>query len=155
MPFEFIQIPANGQGGAKEELNKLLRSGRIASVKKEFVSNGEDSFWAFCISAEQRDPLPRREPQQQHPDEPEQQYRVPHCPQLRPVGMDVPAESRGLNRPPSRSGLHGGSDKAHQGPPAASRPVDSGSEVAGGPPPLGGGGCLGSAETGCPLPSRC
>ena len=49
MAFEFIQIPANGQGSAKEELNKLLRGGRIASVKKEFVSNGEDSFWAFCI----------------------------------------------------------------------------------------------------------
>ena len=49
MPFEFIQIPANGQGSAKEELNKLLRGGRIASVKKEFVSNGDDSFWAFCI----------------------------------------------------------------------------------------------------------
>jgi superfamily II DNA helicase RecQ len=49
MPFEFIQIPANGQGSAKEELNKLLRGGRIASVRKEFVCNGEDSFWAFCI----------------------------------------------------------------------------------------------------------
>jgi superfamily II DNA helicase RecQ len=49
MPFEFIQIPANGQGSAKEELNKLLRNGRIASVRKEFVSHGEDSFWAFCV----------------------------------------------------------------------------------------------------------
>jgi superfamily II DNA helicase RecQ len=49
MAFEFIQIPANGQGSAKEELNKLLRGGRIASVRKEFVSNGEDSFWAFCV----------------------------------------------------------------------------------------------------------
>ena len=49
MPFEFMQIPANGQGSAKEELNKLLRGGRIASVRKEFVPNGEDSFWAFCI----------------------------------------------------------------------------------------------------------
>lgn len=49
MPFEFIQIPANGQGSAKEELNRLLRGGRIASVRKEFVPNGEDSFWAFCI----------------------------------------------------------------------------------------------------------
>ena len=49
MAFEFIQIPANGQGSAKEELNKLLRNGRIASVRKEFVPNGEDSFWAFCI----------------------------------------------------------------------------------------------------------
>lgn len=49
MPFEFIQIPANGQGAAKETLNALLRSGRIASVRKEFVSNAEDSFWAFCV----------------------------------------------------------------------------------------------------------
>lgn len=49
MPFEFIQIPANGQGNAKEELNKVLRGGRIASVRKEFVANAEDSFWAFCI----------------------------------------------------------------------------------------------------------
>lgn len=45
MPCEFIQIPANGQGSAKEELNRLLRGGRIASVRKEFVANGEDSFW--------------------------------------------------------------------------------------------------------------
>jgi superfamily II DNA helicase RecQ len=49
MPFEFIQIPANGQGSAKQELNQLLRGGRIASVRKEFVAHGEDSFWAFCI----------------------------------------------------------------------------------------------------------
>lgn len=49
MPFEFIQIPANGQGAAKEELNRLLRGGRIASVRKEFVSNAEDSYWAFCV----------------------------------------------------------------------------------------------------------
>lgn len=49
MPFEFIQIPANGQGNAKEELNKLLRGGRIDSVRKEFVSHGEDSFWVFCV----------------------------------------------------------------------------------------------------------
>ena len=49
MPFEFIQIPANGQGSAKEELSKLLRGGRIASVGKEFVSDGEDPFRALCI----------------------------------------------------------------------------------------------------------
>jgi superfamily II DNA helicase RecQ len=49
MPFEFIQIPANGQGSAKEDLNRFLRGGRIASVRKEFVAHGEDSFWAFCI----------------------------------------------------------------------------------------------------------
>jgi superfamily II DNA helicase RecQ len=49
MPYEFIQIPANGQGNAKDALNQLLQGGRIASVRKEFVANGEDSFWAFCV----------------------------------------------------------------------------------------------------------
>jgi hypothetical protein len=49
MPFEFIQIPAYGQGGAMEQLNKLRRGGRIAKVSKKFVPNGEDSFGAFCI----------------------------------------------------------------------------------------------------------
>ena len=49
MPFEFSRIPVNGQGSAKEELNRLLRCGRIASVRKEFVANGEGSFWAFCV----------------------------------------------------------------------------------------------------------
>ena len=47
MPFEFIQIPANGQGSAKEELNKLIRGGRIATVRNEFVEDGDDSCWAF------------------------------------------------------------------------------------------------------------
>ena len=58
MPFEFIQVPANGQGSAKEELNKLLRGGRIASVRKEFVANGEDSFWASSRQS-QRDCVPQ------------------------------------------------------------------------------------------------
>jgi hypothetical protein len=49
MPFEFIQVAATGQGNAKDELNRLLRGGRIASVRKEFVAHGQDSFWAFCI----------------------------------------------------------------------------------------------------------
>ena len=50
MPFEFIQVPAHGGSSGKEELNRLLRSGRIVSVRKEFVAAGEDSFWAFCVT---------------------------------------------------------------------------------------------------------
>ncbi len=49
MPFEFFQIPVTGQGAAKDALNKLLRGGRIAAVRKEFVACGEGSFWAFCV----------------------------------------------------------------------------------------------------------
>jgi hypothetical protein len=118
MSFEFIQIPVNGQSSAKEELNKLLRGGRIASVKKEFVSNGEDSFWAFCVlSEQQREQLPRREPQQQQPGQQQQQHRVPLRPQLRPMGMDFPAMSQmGLNRLPSRSHPATGRDKNDKKP---------------------------------------
>ncbi len=49
MAFEFIQIPAHGQGAAKEELNRLLRGRRVVSLRKEFVAQGQESFWAFCL----------------------------------------------------------------------------------------------------------
>lgn len=119
MPFEFIQIPANGQGNAKEELNQLLRGGRIASVRKEFVPNGEDSFWAFCA------------PQQQ-PDEHEQQHRVPGGPQLRPPGPDGSRLSEGLNRPPSCSSGAYPDDETQDPPPGAGRPAEAGSKAPGG-----------------------
>ena len=41
MAFEFIQIPAHGQGATKEELNRLLRARRVVSLRKEFVADGE------------------------------------------------------------------------------------------------------------------
>jgi hypothetical protein len=49
MPFEFIQVPAQGGSSGQEELNRLLRSGRIVSVRKEFVAAMKDTFWAFCV----------------------------------------------------------------------------------------------------------
>jgi len=52
---------------------------------------------------QQRDQRARFQPQQQHPDEHEQQHRVPLGPQLRPAAPEGARESqRGLNRPPSR-----------------------------------------------------
>ncbi len=44
MPYEFIQIPANGQGSAKEELNKLLREVQIFSTDLPFFPSLEDSL---------------------------------------------------------------------------------------------------------------
>jgi hypothetical protein len=109
MPFEFIQIPANGQGAAKEELNKLLRGGRIASVRKEFVANAEDSFRAFWIM-------------------------LPSCPQLRPAVPESMAPSiRGLNRPPTCSA---GEIPAHEptaGAPGAGSAAEAVSKTPGAP----------------------
>ena len=84
---------------------------------------------------QQREQLPRREPQQQQPVQQQQQQRVPHCPQLRPPGMDFPATSMGLNRPPTRSPRSAGCDKTRPGPPGAGSPVDAGSNAPGGPRP--------------------
>ena len=49
MPYDFFQIPAQGCGEAAEALNRRLRSGRIASVRKEFVAAEGAAFWAFCV----------------------------------------------------------------------------------------------------------
>lgn len=78
---------------------------------------------------QQREQLPGGEPQQQHPDEHEQQHRVPLGPQLRPFRDEL---SMGLNRPPSRSHPPRGCDKMTTHPPGAGSPVDAGSNAPGG-----------------------
>ena len=82
---------------------------------------------------QQREQLPRSEPQQQQPGQQQQQQRVPPRPQLRPEGMDFSAMSMGLNRPPPRSPRSAGCDKTRPGPPGAGRPADAGSNAPGGP----------------------
>lgn len=49
MPFAFFKIRANDDGESAEHLNRFLRSHRVLAVRNEWVSEGEDSFWAFCI----------------------------------------------------------------------------------------------------------
>lgn len=78
---------------------------------------------------QQREQLPRREPQQQQPGQHEQQHRLPHSPQLRPIRDDL---SMGLNRPPSRSHPPSGCDKMRNRPPGAGSPTDVGSNAPGG-----------------------
>lgn len=109
MPFEFFQIPVSGRPDAVSALNRRLQSGRIASVRKEFVANGEESFWAFCVEyldefrsaaiglepcepwrrlEQQREQRPRGQSQQEQAVQPQQQQRVPLGPQLRPGSPD-------------------------------------------------------------------
>jgi superfamily II DNA helicase RecQ len=49
MPYDFFQIPAHGGAEAAVALNRRLRSGRIAAVRKEFVLAEGAAFWAFCV----------------------------------------------------------------------------------------------------------
>ncbi len=82
---------------------------------------------------QQREQLPRWEPQQQQPGQQQQQPGLPPCPQLRPQAPDdVGMSPMGLNRPLARSHPPAGCDKTTTRPPGAGSPADAGSKALGG-----------------------
>jgi superfamily II DNA helicase RecQ len=58
MQFKLFTIPATGDTGAEEELNRFLRSNRAVSVQKELVENGDTPCWCFCVEYLLSGPLP-------------------------------------------------------------------------------------------------
>jgi superfamily II DNA helicase RecQ len=48
MQMAFFQIPARGDAGLQEDLNRFLRSHRVLSVHREFVAQGDNSFWSLA-----------------------------------------------------------------------------------------------------------
>lgn len=50
MKYKFFTIPVKDAESAEQELNRFCAVTRIATVEKEFIANGDKSFWAFCIS---------------------------------------------------------------------------------------------------------
>jgi hypothetical protein len=60
MQMSFFSIPARGDSGLQEDLNRFLRSHRVLTVHRDFVPLGENSFWApFSISGGRRSiPVP-------------------------------------------------------------------------------------------------
>ena len=49
MRIEFFCIPVYHGNGEVEQLNQLLSSARILTVGREFVADGENSFWSICV----------------------------------------------------------------------------------------------------------
>jgi len=49
MAYSFFRIPCGPESGAADELNLFLRSHSILAVHREWVENGDASFWAFCV----------------------------------------------------------------------------------------------------------
>ncbi|MDZ7699389.1 MAG: HRDC domain-containing protein [Deltaproteobacteria bacterium] len=47
--YRFFTIPIKSLEGAETELNRFLRSQRVLTVHREFVSQGENSFWAMAV----------------------------------------------------------------------------------------------------------
>ncbi|NCA82004.1 MAG: hypothetical protein EOM72_04590 [Opitutae bacterium] len=49
MQLSFYAIPARGDAGLQEDLNRFLRSHRVLTAHREFVANGENSYWALAV----------------------------------------------------------------------------------------------------------
>ena len=49
MQLKLFIIPVKNLTAAEAEMNTFLRGQRVLAVKKEFVSDGENSFWTFCV----------------------------------------------------------------------------------------------------------
>jgi hypothetical protein len=45
MQLKLFILPVKNLSVAEAEMNAFLRSHRVLAVKKEFVSDGENSFW--------------------------------------------------------------------------------------------------------------
>jgi superfamily II DNA helicase RecQ len=50
MKFEFFSVPACSPEQGQQELNAFCGRHRIVSIEKQFVLNGEQSYWAICVS---------------------------------------------------------------------------------------------------------
>ncbi len=49
MQLKLFILPVKNLEGAEAEMNAFLRARRVLAVKKEFVADGENSFWTFCV----------------------------------------------------------------------------------------------------------
>ena len=49
MQMAFFQIPVRSDAGLQEDLNRFLRSHRVLTVHREFVDQGDNSFWELAV----------------------------------------------------------------------------------------------------------
>lgn len=49
MQMAFYAIPARGDAAMQEDLNLCLRSHRVLTVHREFVPQGDNSYWALAV----------------------------------------------------------------------------------------------------------
>jgi superfamily II DNA helicase RecQ len=49
MQLKLFILPVKNLSAPEAEMNAFLRSHRVLAVKKEFVGDGENSFWTFCV----------------------------------------------------------------------------------------------------------
>lgn len=49
MKYRFFAIPARGAENEQVELNRFCDGHKVISLEKEFVADGQQSFWSICV----------------------------------------------------------------------------------------------------------
>ncbi len=49
MQLKLFIVPVKDLSVPEAEMNAFLRSHRVLALRKEFVGDGENSFWTFCV----------------------------------------------------------------------------------------------------------
>ncbi len=50
MKYQFFTIPVHSFEISQQELNSFCSGHRVATVEKQFVANGDASFWTVCVT---------------------------------------------------------------------------------------------------------
>lgn len=50
MHFKFFTIPVQTPDKMEAELNRFLASHAVLNIERQFVTDGQNSFWTLCIS---------------------------------------------------------------------------------------------------------
>ena len=53
MSYRFFRIPIGGDAQFEQDLNGFLRSHRVVSMERQFVDQGLNSCWCFCVGYEE------------------------------------------------------------------------------------------------------
>jgi superfamily II DNA helicase RecQ len=49
LQLKFFIVPIRGIEEAEAEINRFLRSVRVVSIQREFVGQGDNSFWSMAV----------------------------------------------------------------------------------------------------------
>ncbi len=49
MQIQIFTIPVFGNAAATDEMNRFLRSHAVVDIEKQFIPNGNNSCWTFCV----------------------------------------------------------------------------------------------------------
>lgn len=50
MKCTFFKIPTNETTASQTEFNSFCSQHRISQIEKNFVANGDNSFWSICVT---------------------------------------------------------------------------------------------------------